>query len=154
MTRQFDEDGRAWYDDSNVAEFIWPSTSVASMAGVTALTMAEMMAPITARMTTAYHVQSDNCCHGLNDGRRHCRNCDCLPCPGWRLLSMFRMAAPAVVEVTALPLSFLHALSLSMAGVTALVLGWPRFLAEADAGRSGGDTASRRNVYGFKEERV
>ncbi|PQQ00294.1 hypothetical protein Pyn_32356 [Prunus yedoensis var. nudiflora] len=68
----------------------------------------------------------------LKDGRRYCRNGDCLPCPGWRLLSMFGMAAPAVVEATALPLSLLHALSLSMAGATAPVLGWPRFLAEAD----------------------
>ncbi|KAL6272411.1 hypothetical protein ACE6H2_023103 [Prunus campanulata] len=86
MTWQFDEDGRAWYDDSTMAEFIWLTTSVASMAEVTALTMAGMMAPTTAGMTTAYHVQSDNCCHGLNDGRRHCRNGDRLPCPGWRVL--------------------------------------------------------------------
>ncbi|PQM35337.1 hypothetical protein Pyn_23656 [Prunus yedoensis var. nudiflora] len=56
------------------------------------------------------------------------------------------MADPTVVEVMALPLSFLHALSLSMAGATAPVLGWPRFLAEADAGRRGEDTFSRKDV--------
>ncbi|CAL2238983.1 unnamed protein product [Prunus armeniaca] len=32
-----DEDGRAWCDDSNLAMFVWPSTLVAPMAGVTVL---------------------------------------------------------------------------------------------------------------------
>ncbi|CAL9012921.1 unnamed protein product [Prunus brigantina] len=32
-----DEDGRAWYDDSNLAKFVWLSTSVAPMSRVTAL---------------------------------------------------------------------------------------------------------------------
>ncbi|PQP91932.1 hypothetical protein Pyn_25560 [Prunus yedoensis var. nudiflora] len=81
MTWQFDEDGRTWYDDSNVAKFIRLSAPVASTAGVTALIMAGVMALTIARMTTAYHGLSDGRCHGLNDGRCHCRNDDCLPWP-------------------------------------------------------------------------
>ncbi|CAL9012226.1 unnamed protein product [Prunus brigantina] len=45
-----DEDGRAWYDDSNLATFVWLSTSVAPMAGVTASAM------------------FDGLDHGLSDG--------------------------------------------------------------------------------------
>ncbi|PQP98978.1 hypothetical protein Pyn_35189 [Prunus yedoensis var. nudiflora] len=54
-----DEDGRARYDDSNLAVFIQLSALVASMAGVMTLTMAGVTALTVASMTAAYHGQSD-----------------------------------------------------------------------------------------------
>ncbi|PQP95117.1 hypothetical protein Pyn_01253 [Prunus yedoensis var. nudiflora] len=70
-----DEDGRVWYDDSILAMFIWLSTPIAPMAGVTALAL-----PSYAR------AQNDGLGHGLSDG------------PG------FNPAAP-VPRVTALPMA-------------------------------------------------
>ncbi|CAL8993417.1 unnamed protein product [Prunus brigantina] len=52
-----DEDGRAWYDDSNLAMFVWLSTSVAPMAGVTALASPSHLC-----------AQNDGPGHGRSDG--------------------------------------------------------------------------------------
>ncbi|CAL8135838.1 unnamed protein product [Prunus armeniaca] len=52
-----DEDGRAWYDDSNLAMSVWPSTLVASMTGVTALASPSHSC-----------VQNDGPGHGQSDG--------------------------------------------------------------------------------------
>ncbi|PQP98270.1 hypothetical protein Pyn_26101 [Prunus yedoensis var. nudiflora] len=60
MTCQFNEDRRAWHDDPTTAESKWLNTLVTLVAEVTALTKVGGKAPTIARMTTAYHVQSDN----------------------------------------------------------------------------------------------
>ncbi|PQP98669.1 hypothetical protein Pyn_14080 [Prunus yedoensis var. nudiflora] len=52
-----DEDGRAWYDDSNLAMFIRLSTRVAPMAGVTALASLSYV-----------RAHNDGLSHGLSDG--------------------------------------------------------------------------------------
>ncbi|PQQ21855.1 hypothetical protein Pyn_19893 [Prunus yedoensis var. nudiflora] len=109
MTCQFNEEGRAWHDDPTTTESNWLSTLVTSVVEVTALTKVGGKVLTIARMTTAYHVQSDNCCHGLKDGRRYCQDGDCLPRPGWWPPLVPWMAALAVIEVTALPLCLLHA---------------------------------------------
>ncbi|CAL8168434.1 unnamed protein product [Prunus armeniaca] len=55
-----DEDGRAWYDDSNLATFVWLSTSVAPMAGVTAMALPSHSC-----------AQNDGLGHGRSDGLGH-----------------------------------------------------------------------------------
>ncbi|CAL2276224.1 unnamed protein product [Prunus armeniaca] len=52
-----DEDGRAWYDDSNLAMSAWPSILIASMTGVTALVSPSHSC-----------VQNDGPGHGQSDG--------------------------------------------------------------------------------------
>ncbi|PQP96512.1 hypothetical protein Pyn_04109 [Prunus yedoensis var. nudiflora] len=91
MTWQLDEDEGTRYDDPNVVEFMWLSTLVTSMARMTAFTMAGVMAPTITRMVTAYHGRSDGRYRGLNDGRCHCRNGDCLPRHEWQSISVSRM---------------------------------------------------------------
>ncbi|CAL8993775.1 unnamed protein product, partial [Prunus brigantina] len=60
-----DKDGRAWYDDSNLATFVWLSTSVAPMSIATALA-----SPIDlcAQNDGPVHVQRDGLGHVVSDG--------------------------------------------------------------------------------------
>ncbi|PQQ08342.1 hypothetical protein Pyn_38474 [Prunus yedoensis var. nudiflora] len=92
MTCQFNEDGRAWHGDPTTTESNRLSTLVTSVVKVTALTKVGGKALTIARMTTAYHVQSDNCCHGLKMAvatarmatAYHVRGGGRPSCPGWR----------------------------------------------------------------------
>ncbi|CAL8174766.1 unnamed protein product [Prunus armeniaca] len=78
-----DEDGRAWYDDSNLATLVWLSTSVAPIAGVTVLASPSHSC-----------AQNDDPGHGRSDGL------DCNP-----ISPMSRVTASAVVGMTALTLA-------------------------------------------------
>ncbi|CAL9000156.1 unnamed protein product [Prunus brigantina] len=60
-----DEDGRAWYDDSNLATFVWLSTSVAPMSRVTALVSPSHLC---AQNDGPGHVQRDGLGHVVSDG--------------------------------------------------------------------------------------
>ncbi|CAL2247884.1 unnamed protein product [Prunus armeniaca] len=73
-----DEDGRAWYDDSNLATFVWLGTSVAPMAGVTALASPSHSC-----------AQNDGPGHGRSDGL------DCTP-----ISPMSRVTPSAMVAVS------------------------------------------------------
>ncbi|CAL8151932.1 unnamed protein product [Prunus armeniaca] len=60
-----DEYGRVCYDDSNLATFVWLSTSVAPMSRVTALASPSYLC---AQNDSPGHVQLDDLGHVVSDG--------------------------------------------------------------------------------------